>query len=1074
MSDLQEPFKVFVRVRPFLENEIESLPISTKLNLGNYLSVSDREIKVTEPSSIDMYLRKDKSFKLDGTFTEINDNENIFGMVIKPLVENVVQGINATVMAYGVTGTGKTHTIFGDIYEEINFEKGICILAVEYLFKLLKTCKDETTSRIRVSYLEIYNEQVIDLLSSSTNSQFANMFSLGSAVLAKKEIEPLMIVEDSQKGVFVPNLTEHEVDDPEQIVNLLLRGNQKRTMAPTGNNKFSSRSHAIFQIILERKSEKSSLFSNQVSISKFLVVDLAGSERGGLEKGIRTHEGSNINKSLLALGNCINILSDTSKTGSFVPYRDSKLTRLLKDSLGGNISTVMISCISPNPQVYEETINTLKYATRARSIEKKIFKNIREVDLHIYQYKEIIESLKKEVEQLKKIIKQYQSDIGYPKGNERFERKHTHRKSNESIDRFKTNQICNELIGNELQNITQSLRMDPNQESSIACLKYENSDSYLEKNYIEELLSMNINELDVKSLETLDKKIEAISIYKQQLEKRIREEYLDPNSNRVESYQNQYQYVAYFYDKFSDLLSNQLVENLEKNLVISCNLKDIHDLNDYNKEEIEKIQIQLGQLEINDTLNNCSNDKDRLIEKKSTLLSNIQENDSIAKQIEETLNTNLSIKNYIKSSLSKVNSNSELSNANSLQMTILKIQADKRELDSKNKKYREYILKLTSQREDFQMTISKQNQEILQKDYQIKCKEETILKLYKELDTYKDSVLGLETEIRLLKKNKEQPEISFDFNSDERMKANKLHLTTPISVFVDLSCENAQLTRECRQKCNSNIIAESSMNNQKIPGSGKLLKQISETKITSTLKGSNNPSQSFIQSYKSNQSNLLIDLHTETIQKRKSNKHPSFTLSNMSSTFKMMATKSPDAFKKESLNSDVNVTKQLFIKQKYFMSEHWNKSSAPPINKQNSSHKSPVIKYKSCSKSKQPVSTGVGNSNNINFNYTDNYEEVSVSAVDTKSEAGGNISEIKDMSQILDMGTKRDYDLICFNDNMKGGYFSENMNNHGYQSSLNKELSITNLTQQGHQELEGSPSLRNINDFIEDYLKNEN
>jgi kinesin family protein 18/19 len=146
-------------------------------------------------------------------------------------------------------------------------------------------------------------------------------------------------------------------------------------MAATGSNQFSSRSHAIIQIILEQQKEKSREFFSEKEFlsSKLLIVDLAGSERGGsAEKGIRSQEGSNINTSLLALGRCINLLSDKSKTGSFVPYRDSKLTRLLKDSLGGNISTVMISCVSMLPEFYDETINTLKYSSRARTIEKKV------------------------------------------------------------------------------------------------------------------------------------------------------------------------------------------------------------------------------------------------------------------------------------------------------------------------------------------------------------------------------------------------------------------------------------------------------------------------------------------------------------------------------------------------------------------------------------------------------------------------------------------------------------------------------------------------------------------------------
>ena len=133
------------------------------------------------------------------------------------------------------------------------------------------------------------------------------------------------------------------------------------------------------------------------------MIDLAGSERASVStsRGIRLQEGANINKSLLALGNCINILSDKNKKGAFVPYRDSKLTRLLKHSLGGNTVTIMIACISSSYQTYEETLNTLKYASRARSIEKQISKSYKDVEINVSQYKDIINNLMSEITDLK-------------------------------------------------------------------------------------------------------------------------------------------------------------------------------------------------------------------------------------------------------------------------------------------------------------------------------------------------------------------------------------------------------------------------------------------------------------------------------------------------------------------------------------------------------------------------------------------------------------------------------------------------------------------------------------------------
>lgn len=297
-------------------------------------------------------------------------------------MDNIIVGFNATALAYGVTGTGKTHTMFGDIYATLNFEKGICMYAIDHLFDSIRL-NAEKTFRVKINYLEIYNEQVIDLLVDRN--------------------DPLMIVEDPHKGIMVPEITEFSVTHSEQVVNLLLLGNSRRTMAPTGGNQFSSRSHAILQVNVEQRTKTRE--KEEYITAKLLLVDLAGSERGALEKGIRREEGANINKSLLALGNCINILSDKTKKGSFVPYRDSKLTRLLKDSLGGNISTIMIACISPAPLSYDETLNTLKYASRARKIQKKITRNVKEIDPFNNQYREIIDTLKTEIVQLKDIIK---------------------------------------------------------------------------------------------------------------------------------------------------------------------------------------------------------------------------------------------------------------------------------------------------------------------------------------------------------------------------------------------------------------------------------------------------------------------------------------------------------------------------------------------------------------------------------------------------------------------------------------------------------------------------------------------
>lgn len=185
-------------------------------------------------------------------------------------------------------------------------------------------------------------------------------------------------------------------------MNLIIVGNRRRTTEATNANQTSSRSHAVFQITVTSCPRTKNIEVERTQ-GKLSLIDLAGSERGTVteNRGIRLREGAKINRSLLALANCINALGDKSKKGFFVPYRDSKLTRLLKDSLGGNSKTVMIANISPAGSQIEETLNTLKYASRAKNIKTKMVSNKKLVSMHIAEYKNIINDLRQEIEQLK-------------------------------------------------------------------------------------------------------------------------------------------------------------------------------------------------------------------------------------------------------------------------------------------------------------------------------------------------------------------------------------------------------------------------------------------------------------------------------------------------------------------------------------------------------------------------------------------------------------------------------------------------------------------------------------------------
>jgi hypothetical protein len=214
--------------------------------------------------------------------------------------------------------------------------------------------------------------------------------------------EYLDLREDPINGPCVAGLTEIVAKDSDAIMRLLQQGNEKRSQQPTAANEVSSRSHAVLSVVVESK-ERAPGTVAKIKVGKLSLVDLAGSERAAntQNRGVRLQEGANINRSLLALGNCINALGEKGNKGNFVPYRDSKLTRLLKDSLGGNCRTVMIANISSAESSFEETLNTLKYANRAKNIKTTVQRNELNVNHHISEYVSLIANLRNEIKILK-------------------------------------------------------------------------------------------------------------------------------------------------------------------------------------------------------------------------------------------------------------------------------------------------------------------------------------------------------------------------------------------------------------------------------------------------------------------------------------------------------------------------------------------------------------------------------------------------------------------------------------------------------------------------------------------------
>ncbi|KAL2743039.1 kinesin-like protein KIF18A [Vespula maculifrons] len=388
-SKSETNIKVIVRVRPHNVNELQ-------LNSKTIVNILDDKMLIFDPKEKenpfyyqgvvqkgrDLLKKQNKElqFIFDKIFGDSSTNNDIFEGTTKDLISSLLNGYNCSVFAYGATGAGKTHTMLGSTNDP-----GITYRTVAELFSQIESQSRHYEFNLGVSYLEIYNENVQDLLHKS---------------------EQLHLREDSRCEVIVAGLKIIPIQNAEELLSLLAKGNKNRTQHPTDANQESSRSHAVFQVYIQITNK----LNGQIRHVKLSMIDLAGSERASATgcKGARFKEGANINKSLLALGNCINNLADGVR---HIPYRDSKLTRLLKDSLGGNCQTVMIANISPSNINYEDTYNTLRYANRAKKIKTCIKKNIVSCEMYISGYIKIVEEQKKEINFLKQQLVAYESGL---------------------------------------------------------------------------------------------------------------------------------------------------------------------------------------------------------------------------------------------------------------------------------------------------------------------------------------------------------------------------------------------------------------------------------------------------------------------------------------------------------------------------------------------------------------------------------------------------------------------------------------------------------------------------------------
>ena len=379
---------IALRSRPLLSRELEEsnyntiavpdketviITIPTEYisnDKGKYYFKGEKKIKVTKV--------KEAEFKFDFAFDEKTTQAEIYQCTTANLVKQVINGFNATVYAYGATGTGKTYTMVGG-----GDNWGLMIRSISDLFKIINNEKKKKYI-IKISYVEIYNEIIKDLLSDQINSP------------------PLEIRADAQKGVILQGAEFKKVTNETDAYKLIMRGNKNRTEKLSSYNENSSRSHAILQIYIEIEEQLKSTLNKEKVFGKFVLIDLAGCEKTPVF-GKKNAESGSINKSLLALGKCITAL--TSQTKGYIPWRDSKLTRLLQEPLSGNSRIVMIATVSPSIDSFDETMFTLQYANKAKGVKIVLKKNVVELDTpRINKFDEYIQNLKEEIQEINEQI----------------------------------------------------------------------------------------------------------------------------------------------------------------------------------------------------------------------------------------------------------------------------------------------------------------------------------------------------------------------------------------------------------------------------------------------------------------------------------------------------------------------------------------------------------------------------------------------------------------------------------------------------------------------------------------------
>ena len=553
------------------------------------------------------------SFNFDKIFPPNSTQKEIYEDGAKDIIDSVLSGYNGTIIAYGQTGSGKTYTMEGKIADETT--KGIIPRMIEHIFNYIFN-NENIEFLLKVSIVEIYQEKIRDLLNLNKSKSNNNL--------------NLNIREDNLKGINIEGLSEYYVCSPEEIISLLEIGNNNRAQSFTNMNEHSSRSHFIFILKIFQNNRKEETSKN----SKLVMVDLAGSEKvskSGVE-GQTLEEAKIINKSLTTLGRVINNLTDGKSM--HIPYRESKLTRVLQESLGGNSKTSLIITCSPSIYNECESLSTLRFGERAKKIKNKPIINkeltLEQLKKKVEELNEIIKKNETRIDQLEKFIisnklqvPKYEEYIKVNINNNNIgEEKQKNKNGNKIIieDNIDNKKKEGNIIDEKLNKIMELIQ----QSNNYLDTKF-NIDLVEQIKYIKERYTININNLN-KKIESLKQEISTINSVKYKLQLAL----IDKQTMNIENSSSKNNTKDYFLNLFSEFISNvKKYKEIESNsslmqYILDSEKKIKNDNNNNNDNEIKKNEILKNAINYKDFIVEKNMEEEILCDKKSGLEKYVQ------------------------------------------------------------------------------------------------------------------------------------------------------------------------------------------------------------------------------------------------------------------------------------------------------------------------------------------------------------------------------------------------------------------------------------------------------------------